>query len=176
MATGHPELIRMVLDEGLLNGWPSEDASWGPIHALLMLKELRADEVAPQLFSLMEQENDWLSDQLPWVWGKMGQPVESHLWAYLGDCQHDPEHRGAALLGLSAIAQEHPDRRSAIVQDFADRLDDASPDDAEFNAYAVYILQEMRAIEATDAIVRAFKAGKVDMSIMTPYDVSMLYD
>ena len=171
-----PELIYMVLDEGLLNGWPGEDASWGPIHALLMLGELRADEAAPQFLSLMEQKNDWLSDQLPWVWGKMGQPAERCLWAYQGDRQHDPEHQGAALLGLSAIAQEHPDRRSAVIKGLADRLDDASPDDAEVNAYIVDILEQMRAIEATGAIVRAFEAGKVDTRIITPYDLIMPYD
>jgi hypothetical protein len=173
-ATG--DLLRMVFDEGLLDGWPGDKPSWAPYHALHMLGHLRAHEFAGRLFPLMDRENDWLPDRLPLVWAAMGARAEPPLWDYLGDTGHDPEKRGIVLLGLKGIAETHSKRRTDVVNGLIHLLQRAPVDDAEANAYVVYILRRMQAIEAREAISEAFELDKVDTSIIQPYDVDFLWE
>lgn len=169
-----PDLTRMTLDEGLLNGWPGEPSSWAPYHALHMLGQIRAHEVAGQLFTLFELENDWISDRLAVAWGQMGPPAESALWDYVSDEGDDAERRAVVFLGLAFIAENYHKRRADVVSGLAQLLRDASADDAEANAYIVHVLDRLQAIEAADTIAEAFQQGKVDESIVQPYDVDFL--
>jgi hypothetical protein len=169
-----PELVRMVLDEGLFHGWPGEPASWAPYHALHVLGHLQAHAHAGEFWALLDQEDDWLSDRLPWVWAQMGPPVEPLLWDCLEDRACDPEKRKIALLGLRVMAETHPDRRPDIVAGLIRHLQRAAADDAEMNGYIVYMFNRMQAVEASDAIVEAFEGGKVDTGIMGIGDVSFL--
>jgi hypothetical protein len=162
-----PELLDMALDEGLLEGWPGEAASWAPYHALVMLGLLQAHEYAGDLLALLDRQNDWLSDRLPVTWARMGPQAEPPLWAYLDRAVHSAEQRGAALSGLQMIAQRYAERRTEIIQQFTRRLDAAAADDAEFNAYLVFMLRELDADEADDVIARAFEQNKVDTDIVT---------
>ena len=162
-----PELLDMTLDEGLLAGWPGEAASWAPYHALVMLGLLQAHEYAGDLLALLDWQDGWLSDRLPVTWARMGPQAEPPLWAYLDRADRSAEQRSAALLGLQMIAQRYAERRSEIIQRFIRHLDAATPDDAEFNAYLVYVLREFDADEAGDAIARAFEQDKVDTDIVS---------
>jgi hypothetical protein len=72
------------------------------------------------------------------------------------------------------MAEAHPDRRPDIVDALARHLQRANADDAEVNAYIVYILNRMQAVEASDAIVEAFEQEKVDTSIMQIQNVRFL--
>jgi len=169
-----PDLVRMALDEGLLNGWPGEPSSWASYHALHFLGHLRAHEVVDQLFALFDLENDWISDRLAVVWGRMGPQAEPPLWDYAGDDRRDPEHRAVVFLGLASIAENYRERRGAVVDGLARLLRDAAVDDVQANAYIVYILDRMEAVEAADAIAAAFDEGKVDERIIQLYDVEFL--
>lgn len=170
------DLVRMALDEGLLNGWPGEAASWASYHALSMLGHLRAYQVADQLFPLFEQENDWLSDRLAVTWSQMGPQAEPVLWDYLDDDQRNADWRSVAMLGLMKISQANPRRRSDIVNKFARLLRQATADDAEANAYLVHVLDRMEAVEAADVVSEAFGQDKVDTRIVQPYDLDLLQD
>ena len=170
------DLIQLVFDEGLLEGWPGEAASWAPFHALGMLGQLKADDHAGRLLALLDRENNWLSDRLPVVWGQMGPSAESPLWAYLADQRRAPEKRSLALRGLSRIAEMHPQCRLEIINRMADLLHHAPADDATANGYIVHVLYRMQAVEAREAIFDAFEQGKVDPKIMQPYDVDFLHD
>jgi len=169
-----PDLVRMTLDEGLLNGWPGETSSWAPYHALHILGHLGAHQVAGHLLALMNVPNDWLSDRLPSIWAQMGPQVEPLLWEYVNDQVNDAQKRSAALKGLELIAQLHPARRLGVIAGMARRLQSSSAKDAEMNGYVVFILNRMQATEAGDAILDAFEQGKVDTKIMTLEDVRWL--
>lgn len=169
-----PELVRMIFDQGLFNGWPAESESWAPYHALHMLGHLQAHEHTGRLLALREQENDWLSDRLPTVWAQMGPQTEPPLWNYLDDRKNDPDDRMIVLLGLKEIAEVHARHRVDIIAGLTRRLQRSSAADAEMNGYVVFTLNRMQATEAGDAIVEAFKQGKVDTNIMRLSDVSFL--
>ena len=175
------DLARMALDGGLLNGWPGERASWAPYHALNMLGRLRAHQVAGRLLGLLGQENDWLSDRLAVAWGQMGPQAEPPLWEYVDvgrasvkNAERGAEQRAIVMLGLANIAEANPKRWSSIIGKLTDLLRHASADDAEANAYIVYLLERLEATEAADAIVDAFEQGKVDTKIIDLESVSIL--
>lgn len=170
------DLLRMVFDEGLLDGWPGDRSSWAPYHALHMLGHLRAYEFTDRLFPLMDRENDWLSDRLPLVWAAMGPRAEPPLWDYLGDTGRDPEKRGIVLLGLKGIAETHSERRTDVVDGLICLLQRAPVEDTTANAYVVHILWRLRAVEAREAISEAFELDKIDPSIVQPYDVDFLWE
>ena len=169
-----PDLTRMALDDGLIEGWPGDPASWAPLHALRMLGALGATEAGPQLLALLGRENDWLSDRLPGVWGRMGRAVTDALWAYIDDPSHDAESRGIAMEGLRQQVEQRPSRRKAVVNGLAARLRDAPTDDQVANAYIVHILDALDADEAADVIAAAFEADKIDRRIVGPHDLDIL--
>jgi len=170
-----PDLARMALDPGLLRGWPGERASWAPYHALHLLGVLQAADYARQLLALLDEPNDWLSDQLPRVWAPMGAEVEATLWAYADDRHRSPGQRAVALKGLAFVAQTSPARRAAIVRDFITRLEQSTPFDAKINSYRIHLLDfRLHAFEARAAIRAAFEKQKVDSSIIRRDDVDML--
>lgn len=169
-----PDLTRMALDDGLIEGWPSEPASWAPLHALRMLGALRAAEAGPQLFALLGRENDWLSDLLPGIWGRMGRAMTDALWAYIDDRSHDAESRGIAMAGLREQAAQRRSRRRDVIRGLTSRLRDAPADDQVANAYIVHVLDALDANEAADVIAAAFEADKIDHSIIGPRALKML--
>jgi hypothetical protein len=170
------DVVRMVLDEGLLSGWPAKDASWAPYHALHLLGHLQAHKYARRLLALMDRENDWLSDRLPVVWGLMGSQAAPPLWTYLENRTHDPDKRAIVLNGLAAIAQAQPQSWPDIVTALINWLQKAPAADATVNGYLVFILNRMKAIEAREAIATAFEQDRVDTRIMQWHDVTMFQD
>jgi hypothetical protein len=169
-----PGLVRMALDEGLLQGWPGETSAWAPYHAVHLLGYLHAHEVAGPLLTLLDQENDWLSDQLPAVWARLGPAAEVPLWDYAGDGQHTAEQRSIAFQGLGLIAEAHPARRGAVIDGLVRLLQCATATDATANGYLVHILDRLAAVEAGADIAAAFAQDKVDPGIIQPYDVEFL--
>lgn len=166
-----PDLVRMALDPGLLNGWPGEGAGWASLHALELLGHIGDAAAGPPLLALLDCENDWLSDRLPDVWGQMGRGAEGFLWECLDDRQQPAEKREVALAGLKAIAGKFPARRPPIIQGLIARLQAAPVDEQEVNAYLVHVLDDMHVPEARAAIMAAFEAGKVDTTIIAPADM-----
>jgi hypothetical protein len=169
-----PDLVRMATDEGLLEGWPGEKAGWAPYHALHMLGYLRAHQEAGPLLALLGRENDWLSDQLPAAWGRMGSAAGPALWEYAGNSSHPPRDRGTVYLGLAQLAVDHPRCRADVAGGLIRLLSEGTAADAEANACLVHVLDRLGAVEARDAIAAAFQQGKVDRKIMEPADVSFL--
>jgi len=165
------DLERMVLDEGLLSGWPAEPLSWAPLHALRLLGHLGAHQSAGRLPALMDREDDWLSDLLPSVWAEMGPRAAEPLWAYIRDRQHNPERRGNVMVGLQKLAEKHRPYRREVIEGLRQLLDDAPNEDGTVNAYIVHVLSELGAVEALPALRRAYAEDKINLEIMTWDDV-----
>lgn len=166
-----PDLERMVLDGGLLSGWPAEPPSWAPLHALRLLGHLRAHQSAGRLLALMDWENDWLSDLLPSVWAKMGPRAAEPLWAYIRDRRHNPEQRGNVMIGLQRLAEKHRPYRREVVNGLSQLLDEAPDEDGTANAYTAHVLSELRDVEALPALRRAYDEDRINLEIMTWDDV-----
>ena len=171
-----PELERMVFDETLLNGWPGDPTSWAPWHALHLLGALRARDSARRLVDLFNHPNDWLSDCLPRVWAQMGSGVEPALWDILDDPACKPDQRGLAVSGLEKLVENKSIPRLPVVHALAERLSPGRTDNALVNAYIVFVLDNLHAVETKDAVRAAYKKKLVDTKTMDLRSVSFLHD
>jgi hypothetical protein len=169
-----PELAQMAVDPGLVGGWPGEAASWAPYHALALLGHLRVVEYAGNLLALLDVENDWLSDRLPYVWAQMGVGATPPLWDYLKNAMHDEEKRSVALAGLLKIGNVHAGYRDEIIEGLASLLETNIPETATLNAYLVYALDELAAEIAIPVIEAAYDQGKIDTHVIAKDGVGLL--
>jgi hypothetical protein len=167
-----PALTRMALDPGLLNGWPSESASWAPWHAIHILGELQAWESAPALAELADLENDWLSDHLAHIWADMGAEVEPVLWMILEDQRASVKRRGLAAEGLFMMTEENEALYHKVVKGFEKILQNSTSFDATLNGYIIMFLNDMEALDDVhETISEAFEQNRVDPEIITPEDL-----
>ncbi|HLO33017.1 MAG TPA: hypothetical protein VK249_27980 [Anaerolineales bacterium] len=167
-----PALTRMALDPGLLNGWPSENASWAPWHAIHALGILQAWESAPALAALADFENDWLSDHLPDIWADMGIEAEPVLWMILEDHSASAKRRGLAAEALYTMTDEIEVLHNKVVRGFEKTLQNTKTFDPALNGYLILFLKDMEAIEDTYMTVsEAFEQNRVDLDFITPDDL-----
>lgn len=172
-----PALTRMALDPGLLNGWPSETASWAPWHAIHMLGELEAWESAPALAPLADLENDWLSDHLPHIWADMGRQVEPSLWMILENSSASAIQRSLAAQSLQMMANDNEALEDRLIHGFEKILKNEKTFDPTLNAYLLYFLKQMEALDKIpETIDAAFEQGRVDLDIFTPEDLKEDFD
>jgi len=167
-----PALTRMALDPGLLGGWPSENPSWAPWHAIHALGVLQAWQSAPAMAALADVENDWLSDHLPHIWADMGIEVEPSLWTILEDPSRSTKRRGLAGEGLFMMTDENDAMGHKVVKGFQKILQNAKTFDPTLNGYLIAFLQDMEALEdISPTIDEAFEQNRVDPDIMTLEDL-----
>jgi hypothetical protein len=167
-----PALTRMALDPGLLNGWPSDPASWAPWHAIHALGNLQAWESAPALAELADLKNDWLSDHLPHIWADMGREAEPMLWMILDDRSASAKRRSLAAEGLYMMTDDNEVLHNKVVKGFEKILRNEKTFDPTLNGYLISFLRSMKALEeASLAIQEAFDHNRVDPDIITPEDL-----
>jgi hypothetical protein len=167
-----PALTRMALDRGLLQGWPSDSASWAPWHAIHALGNLAAWESAPALAELADLEDDWLSDHLPHIWADMGREAEPMLWMILEDRSASAKRRGLAAEALAKTADDDEVLNKKVVKGFEKILRDEKTFDRTLNGRIISFLRSLDALEeAAPTIQEAFDQDRVDLDIITPEDL-----
>ena len=172
-----PALTRMALDKGLLNGWPTEKASWAPWHVIHILGNLQAWESAPALASLADIENDWLSDHLPHIWADMGMEVEPSLWMILEDASKSEKQRGLAAQSLFMMTEDNQAIENKVIKGFEKILGNTTKFDPTVNAYIIHFLRDMDAVEDVwETIESAFDEDRVDTDIISFEDLDEYYD
>lgn len=172
-----PALTRMALDPGLLKGWPSEAASWAPWHAIHALGNLQAWESAPALASLADLENDWLSDHLPHIWADMGMEVEPSLWMILENTAASAKQRGLAAHSLQMMAEDSTPIEVKVIAGFEKILKNEKSFDATLNAYLLFYLKEMQALdEVRETAEAAIAQNRVDEEFFTLEDLEDDFD
>lgn len=167
-----PALTRMALDTGLLNGWPSESASWAPWHAIHALGNLRAWESAPALAELADLEDDWLSDHLPHIWADMGREVEPSLWMILETPSVSAKRRALAAEGLYMMTDDNDAMENKAIKGFEKILQNTKTFNPTLNGYLISFLQDMEALDDVwDTIESAFEENRVDLNIISLEDL-----
>jgi hypothetical protein len=170
LGPGHvPELARMVADDEL-NLAPTDDSRvWAPLHAWRALGQLRAaDGVEPligYLDTASERDEDLALEQIPVVLAMIGRPALEPLVRFLGDAGHELWARVAAASALGKLAAEDPSTRDEVVAALASALERHAEQDDMLNAYLVYPLMDLRAVEAAPVMQRAFENGDVAVGV-----------
>jgi tetratricopeptide (TPR) repeat protein len=170
-----PQLIELALDDDINKLKQTDPAVWSPLHALAILRELRAVEAVEPLLEMMDWDDEWIEAQLPQVYGAIGAPALPALKAYTMDSSNDQWGRGRALASLTAVAQAHEETRDEVVHFFINFLDrpgaGSSVEEESLTASLVGELGDLQATESYEAIRRAFDENRVDETIVQLEDI-----
>jgi hypothetical protein len=167
-----PELIRIALDKT----WYEEDADetvecWANIHAIRTLGQLKAEEAIEPLLSLFDNEDDdWISDNLPKVYGMIGAKAIPVLSEYLANPENEMFARVSASASLEKIAANYPETRSECVAIISKELEKFTENDPEFNDFLVGTLIDLKAVESAPLIEQAFAADCVEILMNGDWD------
>lgn len=159
-----PELIRISTDPDLL--WAPSDSKrvWAPIHAWRALGELRAEAAIEPLLTFFDdvEEDDWVSEELPQVFGLIGPSALPALTAYLADPENDEQARIIACEALFGIAQFYPDARPRVAELLTRQLMRFADQPEGLNGFLIFRLASLRFTRAESLMRLAFKLRKVD--------------
>jgi hypothetical protein len=171
-----PPLMALATDELLYLLDDDVPDIWSPYHAIRLLGELRATEAIGPLLTLLEQDDDYLDTYLPESLGSMGGPAVEPLRTTLFDSRVDAYGAGRATRALTKIAEDEPALRDQIVGILTERLDAESSreDQFELRGFLVSELADLRAVESTASIYRAFDEELLDEMIIDRETVDVL--
>jgi len=167
-----PELIQMATDEELNLAAAESTEVWAPLHAWRALGQLRAVEAVEPLLELFErlEEDDWVHEELPVVFGLIGSTALPALAAYLADLSHTDSSRISAIASIEEIGKRWPDARGEALAMLEERLERFEENEPDVNAFLVEALVELGAKEAAPLIERAFAEGYVDPIVMGDWE------
>ena len=165
-----PELICMATDP-VFRSLEAEQESeeddpdyWAPLHAIRALGQLHAETAVEPLVNLLAvlEDDEWILEELPSVYGMIGPAAIPTLSAYLSDASHDVYSRAYASNGLIDIAKRYPESREECIAAISKQLEAFEENDYELNAFIIGDLAGINAVETLPLIERAFKADRVD--------------
>jgi len=169
-----PELIRLMKDDELRFmeapvSWPDDEdlPEWyAGVHAWRALAQLKAEEAIPDILDIFyqidEEDNDWLDGDTKEIFEQIGPAAIQPLGAYLLDRKHGIYARGCASDALASIATRYPDKREECASLIARALENYKKQDEGFNAFLIWDLAELKAVEHIDLIEKAFAGDYVD--------------
>jgi len=168
MATDHE--IRGIEPK---EGEEEEPEFWAPIHAVRALGQLHAEAAIEPLIQLLtvQVHDEWMQEELRFVFGLIGPAAIPALAAYLADTSHELYPRGYAAHGLEEIGNWHPESRSEVIAALSKQLESFEENDYELNGFLISGLSRLKAVEALPLIERAFAADRVDEFVIGLDDV-----
>ncbi|MBX0327175.1 hypothetical protein K2Z83_05710 [Oscillochloris sp. ZM17-4] len=149
-------------------------ACLGPLHALRLLGELAEPSIiAPLLNALpvpiIDPEDDipasMYANEILHIIGRVGAPAVPVLWEIADDEGVIAQARGAAANALAYVATYAPEVRDAVIAEARRRLTDETLPDVAV-AGSVALLAEIGDAPSYKAVMAAYRAGKVDQSLM----------
>ncbi len=167
-----PELIQMATDEELNVAAAESPEVWAPLHAWRALGQLRAVEAVEPLLELFDrlEDDDWVHEELPVVFGLIGPTALPALAAYLADLWHTDSSRISAIASIEQMGKQWPDARGEALAILEERLERFEENETDVNAFLVEALVELGAKEAAPLIERAFAEGYVDPMVMGDWE------
>ena len=160
--------------------WPSsldgfdvdldDDVGLLPVTAWRTLADLKSDTAVQPLIDMLceldDEFDDWASEELPHVFGKIGEPAIETLVQVANDADKQGFVRSIAARGLRCVVEYHAETRNQIVAWLTKMMVNAAKDNIEFNTTLLVELVELQAVEAAEPIERAFADDLLDTGMM----------
>ncbi len=181
-----PELARMAIDEHLFDSEDDDaddgDDHYGMIHAWRALAQLQTDQsIEPLINALTYWGNigefwDWSSEEIPAALGRLGPSALPALAQVMANTKNLCYARQDATEAVKHIFECHPTSRETCLQILTSQLERFAKNDPDLNACLVTILAaDMKAVEATDLIEKAYQSGRVNEDFIGDWDEAQVY-
>ncbi len=169
-----PDLIRMALDDELNNAGRESALVWAPVHAWRTLAQLHAEEAVTPLTQLFRRfgdyGDDWVAEDMPHVFGMIGEAAVPALKSYLSDINNGVSPRIVAAHALERIGNEHIGIRDECVSVLLQQLEKHAENDPSLNGFLINYLIHLQAVEAAPTMEQAFISNNVDLLIMGDWE------
>ncbi|MDM8566709.1 SEC-C metal-binding domain-containing protein [Candidatus Halobeggiatoa sp. HSG11] len=172
-----PQLMTMVTDDELNDANSDGLEVWAPTHAWRTLGQLQAVEAVEPLLNIDSrfEEDEWISEELPYVFGLIGENAIPMLTEYLADDSNDDELRSNITTALSQIGKMHPETRTKCIAVLTQQLEKHADNDPEFNSYLILALTDLKAVESLPVIKNAYAQENVDHYLFGDYEDAEIY-
>ncbi len=163
-----PDLIQMATDEELNEADAQSTEVWAPMHAWRALGQLRAVEAVEPLLGLFDklEDDDWVHEELPDVFGKIGPAALPALSEYMADLSHDISSQISAITSIEKIGKRWSDAKGECLALLEKRLERFEENEPLVNGFLVRALMKLGAKKAAPLIERAFDEGYVDPMVI----------
>lgn len=145
-----------------------------PVVAWRALADLKASEAVEPLIDMLreldDELDDWVSEELPHVFGMIGQPAVDALVQLANDADTQSYIRSTAASSLRRVADCHAETRDHVVARLAEMMSKDAPCDIDFNSTLLLALVELRYVEAAETIERAFANDCLDVGMMGDWE------
>jgi hypothetical protein len=168
-----PDLIRMVQDEELNQVDSDSLEVWAPVHAWRALGQLRSEKAIEPLLGILwriDDDDDWVGEEVPVVLGMIGPAALPKLTEYLADPGNGLWPRVAAAQALVEIGQRYPEALAGCVAVLTRSLEGFPSHYQTLNAFLISFLVDLKAVEAAPLMEKAFAARRVDISILGDWE------
>jgi len=157
--------------------WEAEDnRRWMPLHAVKLLGMLADPKALPQLVNALipacKVWDDWIMEDLPTVFGRMGLPAISHLEEFIHTYRMGDEFcwsRSTAANGLVAIALNNPNEQEHILTLLYGLF--LEEDDPEFLGFVAGSILDFGDPSSIPVLEKAFDRGVIDEFIINRDDL-----
>jgi hypothetical protein len=174
------QLLKMVQDESYydydgdayVGGATGDARGWTCLHALRVLAlmgEAGTIGIEP-LLPLLNSEDDYLREDVPFYYAEMGQPAIGPLARVLADSNADTYQRAGAGESLAEIAEKHPHLRELVIPPLEQALATERHDDA-LNGFLIINLCDLASKESMPLVEAAFREDRVDDTIIDMAEV-----
>ncbi len=185
------ELAKLAIDRSLLES--EEESGWASIHAWRTLGVLSVEAGAAAVFPLVavlqqlsgdEQEVDfdeipdfdWVSEELPLVFGHIGPLALPALQACLVDTQASNRTRENGVVSIAEIGRMHPDTRLDCITILTQQLAKFGENTPDFNGFLVMVLVgTLMAVESAVTLEQAFQADRVTSDLVHSWDEAQVF-
>jgi len=154
----------------------TEGKWWMTVHAVKLLGMLGDPQPLPQLIESLiladETENEWVMEDFPTVFGRIGPPAVEPLMEFIRRYQGDNDlwwPRSTAVGGLVSVALRHPEERERVLA-FLHGLF-VEDEDPEFLGFVASYLLDLNDPSSFPVLEEAFKKELIDETIIDEDDV-----
>jgi hypothetical protein len=166
-----PYLMKMAVDNELLGADSNSTEFWAAIHAWRALGQLRVEDAVALLLPLFDlEDNDAVAEEMPKVYGRIGEKAIPQLQAYLGELEHNFLERTTAINSLEEIANQYPNTRNTVVAALTQQLQAFNQNSAELNGFLISSLVNLQAKESASLIKHTFEASLVAVDVAGSWD------
>jgi hypothetical protein len=178
LEAGISQLLQMALDEsyyGYLGEnyeFSSDPRVYTRLQAVRALTQLGPDaaSVVEPLLPLLDEEDDDLREEMPFLYAAIGEVAIERLSRYLMDADVDMWARSGAGDALAEMAEKRPDLRPQIVPILEQALLTAGEEET-LAGYIIVNLLDIGSVESLPVIEQAFNEDRVDLSVVQMPDV-----
>jgi len=117
------------------------------------------------LFDKLE-DDDWVHEELPDVFGKIGPAALPALSEYMADLSHDISSQISAITSIEKIGKRWSDAKGECLALLEKRLERFEENEPLVNGFLVRALMKLGAKKAAPLIERAFDEGYVDPMVI----------